>query len=197
METTNHRLWREIAQDNRVLDECSTGSDRILAIVGTSVLEGLIDEVLPRYLVDDVVAQRELLGQRGALAGFTHKIRLAYLLGAFSEMIYQDLLAVAKIRNRFAHEPSIAGFSSARVHDLCIKLRCPMAISRVETDRGVGIVEWSMNAVEGEKQFSLRISFKENEIAPSDPRWQFETTVQFAAFLLTSLPTQRPREPRY
>ena len=197
MRSTNHQLWREIAKEGAVLEECSSGSDRVLAIVGTSVLEGLLDEIIPRYLIADEAEQTVLLGQRGALAGFANKVRLAYLLGMFSEAVFRDVLAIAKVRNHFAHDTAVASFEHVKVRTLCLGLKSPLAFSRIQSDEDWGLVEWSMDTVAGEKKFGLTLAFKQDEIRPSDPRWQFETSVQFVAFLLSGLPTQRPRQPRY
>jgi hypothetical protein len=51
----------------------------------------------------------------GPLGNYAVKVRLAYMLGWFDRDFYDDLLAVAKIRNRFAHEIEAKDFSDQRI----------------------------------------------------------------------------------
>lgn len=79
-------------------------TDRGTAIVGASVLEGLLGQLVERSLIDDEPASRELLANPYAPLGtFASRITAAYCLGLIRDMERHDLKLVKNIRNTFAH----------------------------------------------------------------------------------------------
>lgn len=98
-------------------------SDRVVAIVGAAYLDGLLDSLLRAVFASANGSVDRLLGLDGPLGSNGVRIHLTYALGLISQDQQEDLKAVAKIRNRFAHTFQDLSFSSPQVLDLCANLK--------------------------------------------------------------------------
>jgi hypothetical protein len=89
---------------------------RSTVIVTDALLDyGLNVAIASRLSVKDEV-WRHFVGENGIR--FTHKARLAYLLGVIGKGTMQDLLCIHRIRNRFAHVPSPQFLAAELVKDI-------------------------------------------------------------------------------
>lgn len=93
------------------------GPDRARAIVLVAILENRIDYVFQSLLRKDKNVYRELFQSSGPLGDLGTKVRLLYMLNILRKGIFNDLMAFIKIRNKFAHEPSIRTFDDQPVCD--------------------------------------------------------------------------------
>src|SRR2546430_11588641 len=93
----------ELSDDTRRLfDVLNDESDLACVVIGAAFLETTVATLLERRFLASSVA-RKLLEPGGALGGFAPRADLAYCLGLITKDHYQDLCAIAAIRNRFAH----------------------------------------------------------------------------------------------
>ena len=100
------------------------GTDRVVAIVGAAYLDSLLESLIRSVLVQGEVTDR-LLDPSGALGSNGSRVALAHSLGLISSDCRADLNTVAKIRNAFAHDFNVEGFSNVRIRDLCTNLKQP------------------------------------------------------------------------
>jgi mannitol repressor len=81
-----------------------------------ALVERRIDRLFEIALRPDKVIHNELFQPSGALGNYAVKVRLTYVLGSFEKDFYDDLLTLAKIRNRFAHRIEANDFSDQRIN---------------------------------------------------------------------------------
>src|SRR5215510_11720035 len=99
-------------------------SDRAAAIVAATLLDNHVTNVLKEELKhgDDKVLG-ELLRGRGPIGAFANRIRVIYALGLITKQGYEDLRAINRIRNLFAHNSSVRTFDHEQVKSLCMSLK--------------------------------------------------------------------------
>lgn len=105
-------------------EEAFHASDRTAAIVLASGVERILEQsiiaVLPRH--DDRTVER-LLGRDGPLDSFYGKNQLGYSLGIYGSTTLDNLEAVRKIRNAFAHSPLRINFETEQVVEEVQKIK--------------------------------------------------------------------------
>jgi len=97
-------------------------NDRALAIVGAAFLDTLLEHILISFLVDDPKEVAELLRPDQPLGTYGSRVRAAYCLGLINKAIRDDLRAIGKIRNRFAHDLHVS-FDDEQVRSWCHDLK--------------------------------------------------------------------------
>jgi len=88
---------------------------RAAGVMWAALVDLRIDALFEIGLRPDKAVYNELFQPSGPLGSYAVKVRLAYMLGWFGEDIYNDLLLVARIRNRFAHSIEAKDFSDQRI----------------------------------------------------------------------------------
>jgi DNA-binding MltR family transcriptional regulator len=96
-------------------------SDLSAVLVATSYLDASLAGMLHRFFIVSQTSDR-LLDTRGSLGTFVARADAAYALGLISKVMYQCLIAIAEIRNEFAHHHLELSFASPKVQELCGKL---------------------------------------------------------------------------
>jgi DNA-binding MltR family transcriptional regulator len=81
----------------------SSGSERVIAVVGGALLEEAVDRTLRERLVDNPGVIKNLLEPDRPLGNIGSQIDLLYLLGAFDDRTHRALKGLARVRNFFAH----------------------------------------------------------------------------------------------
>jgi hypothetical protein len=76
---------------------------RIVAIVGGAFLEQRLTITLEARLRPSKKVIERMFKPTGPLGSFANKIHLAYLLHMYPSIIYEHMLAICDIRNKFAH----------------------------------------------------------------------------------------------
>ena len=114
--------------------------DRGCAIVGAAFLEDALGSLLRAYFADDPDTVGQLLGTRGALGNFHHRIHMAFALGLIGPGDKQNLTTIRKIRNDFAHLYREADFEHKTIRPQCMQLRLlslpPPSSNPAPTPRG-------------------------------------------------------------
>jgi len=92
-------------------------SDRALAIVLSAILEDRLTSIIRFLMRRDTTIANELFKPTGPLGPFGTKIRLAYMLRIIEHTMYNDMIIVSKIRNKFAHDLSVNSFENRPIKD--------------------------------------------------------------------------------
>lgn len=88
---------------------------RAAGVLWPALIERRIDKMFDYGLRPDKQVYNELFQPSGPLGNYAIKVRLGYMLGWYGRDFYDDLLLVAKIRNRFAHELDAKDFSDQKI----------------------------------------------------------------------------------
>jgi DNA-binding MltR family transcriptional regulator len=97
-------------------------SDRGSAIVFTSLVDGLLAELLRDFFVNHQKTVDKMLDDPGPLSSFGVRIELAFLLGLITSRERRMLNLIRKIRNDFAHSTDRVSFSQSPIKDRCLEL---------------------------------------------------------------------------
>jgi hypothetical protein len=102
--------------------ELTGTSDRAAAIVGASLIEVQLEQLLIRSMVKGTEA-KPLFEGFGPLSSFSAKIRIAECFGLLPPDICADADLIRKIRNEFAHTHKPTSFEAQKVMDWVLALR--------------------------------------------------------------------------
>lgn len=103
----------------QVFQELRTAPDRSAAIVGGSLVEMVLQNVLIDHLHPDEKLTKEMFRSTGAFGPFATKIHLGKLVGVYGAEMHQELVRIKNIRNRFAHDLSVRSFTDQQVASWC------------------------------------------------------------------------------
>lgn len=108
--------------------ELTLESDRGAALYAAAHLDERLKLLMQSFLVDDESAIAPMLSGNGALATFSSRIDMAYLLGLLPPIVRRDLHLIRKIRNEFAHSAQPLTFQYPAIASRCNELnRAPLA----------------------------------------------------------------------
>ena len=93
--------------------------DLHVILIGTSFLDISLASILKKYFIQDQISKKLL---RGALGRFTSRAEACFALGLIEESLYNDLIIIAKIRNRIAHYRMTLTFETKDIQNLCNQL---------------------------------------------------------------------------
>jgi mannitol operon repressor len=111
------------------LDELNE-SPRGKVLISTDYLEQMLKEILSSFLLKDRVVEDLFEGGNAPLGTFSSRSKLAFTLGLISEIEFQDIDLIRRIRNDFAHDVK-ASFENDAVKSRCSQLR-----HKVPDDKG-------------------------------------------------------------
>ncbi|OIR18296.1 mannitol repressor protein [mine drainage metagenome] len=106
---------------NKMIGDFHNESDRGAAVLAGSFVENYLAIYLRSFVVDVKIAD-ELFQAVGPLSSFSQRIAVARAFGFLSKAQYDDLTAIRKIRNYFAHHPLGTSFDTPEVAQLVSKL---------------------------------------------------------------------------
>jgi len=86
-----------------LIELLTTGSERVMAVIGGALLEQAIDRTLRERLLNKPDLVDNLLEVDRPLGNMSPKIDLLCLLGAFDEKAHAAMKGIAGVRNFFAH----------------------------------------------------------------------------------------------
>ena len=98
-------------------------SDRGSVLMAAAFLENKISHLLKSYMVYNETIQKKIFEGTGALATFSSKIDMSFLLGLIPKNIYNDLGVLRKLRNDFAHNAKSITFQTDYIKDRCKNLK--------------------------------------------------------------------------
>lgn len=111
--------------DKEIIEEIQRESDRGAIIVGVSLLEVRLEELLRTRMSAaalEVVGKNVFSGS-GPLSSFSAKIDLGFLLQLYPYETYRLLDKVRRIRNTAAHKWGVVNFLDPQIRDQCESLR--------------------------------------------------------------------------
>ncbi len=111
-------LTEKLLEFNSIIDSYENESDRAAAILAASYLDIYLEECIKFVLVDDPSIEQLFKGT-SALSTFSAKIDMAFALGLITEEIKKNLDYIRKIRNHFAHHPTVTSYKNSQVRNLC------------------------------------------------------------------------------
>jgi len=114
-------------------NELQKETPRGAVIIAGAFLDAQLRVLLSKFLVDDPKIVDELIGSDKhsdcPLSTFSSRIKAAYCLGLIGKGIYQDLNAVRKIRNKFAHKTHGYSFDEPEIVNWCKSLKLAKMIT--------------------------------------------------------------------
>ncbi len=116
------KVWQEIGkimtERRKVFDESLRGSDRDAAIVAVCLIDNLLERILKSYFINNGRAKR-LFENEHVLQTYYAKVNIAYFCGLIPSFLFNDLLLIGRIRNKFAHKlDSKISFSNTEISKL-------------------------------------------------------------------------------
>lgn len=103
-------------------DTLGQETDRGCVLTAVAYLDHELGKLFERILVQDDELTKNVLEGYGPLATLSARIELAYGLGYLAPKQRRDLHLIRKIRNIFAHRPSIITFDCEEVSSRCQEL---------------------------------------------------------------------------
>jgi DNA-binding MltR family transcriptional regulator len=100
--------------------EFRSAEDRALAVIGASYLDSILEQLLRAAFIDDEEEADRLLAPDRPIGANGARYQLAYCLGLISAEQRDDLKTIAKVRNLFAHNYSVASLEDERAKG-CLK----------------------------------------------------------------------------
>jgi DNA-binding MltR family transcriptional regulator len=129
-----------------MMDKAAKESDRGFIITAAAILDFYLERVIKAFLID-VPEVRELFENAYApLGDMSGKIKAAYLMGLVTKKESDQINAIRRVRNVFAHQVD-ASFTHPHVRNLC--QRPPIsngkdkdrdALIKMSIDVGVGLI---------------------------------------------------------
>jgi DNA-binding MltR family transcriptional regulator len=161
---------KSILITEQILEKLSTGemelkgeSDRAAALVGGSIIESQLKDLLTKVLVSDLSKEEldSLFETDRPLHSFSAKIRLVRGLGLLAKDVCVDLDLFRKIRNRFAHEYESLSFESQIIASWVSSLGCLYVLKgQLESYKKTDPERWSaLQQINLNKRKEFEIAF--------------------------------------
>jgi hypothetical protein len=99
---------------NKMVGSFHTESDRGAAVLAGGYVEHALGSFL-RALAAQPTVVDELFAPMGPLSSFSQRTAVAFAFGFITKSHYDDLTAIRRIRNHFAHHPLDATFETDKV----------------------------------------------------------------------------------
>lgn len=100
-------------------NELTKESDRGCVLLASSHLDFMLKKLLDSKLVGSKKQKKQIFDFNGSLGTFSSKIIMSYSLGLLSPLAQQDIQAIRKIRNEFAHTTEVISFDQESVKNAC------------------------------------------------------------------------------
>ena len=113
------------------LEEFQEETDRATAVLGAAFVDAQLESLLKSVMKEEPKQIKSLLGPGREIGGFMTRARLAYCLDLISRETFDELQAIARVRNKFAHGLHGLTFASPEVVKLCGKLKIPDVIKKL------------------------------------------------------------------
>lgn len=84
-------------------ESLSQDSDRSISIISGCLLDILLEKLIRAYFIKDKKV-KDLFSNDHILHSFYSKIQISFYSGLIARPIYNDLMRICKIRNKFAHD---------------------------------------------------------------------------------------------
>jgi hypothetical protein len=106
-----------LSENSDAFFDALNGEDDLpMVLVGSSYLDACVASLLKTAFAEGDSANVLL---NGALASFAARIDACHALRLITDAMRSDLISIAQIRNRFAHDPFASNFADPEVERLC------------------------------------------------------------------------------
>jgi hypothetical protein len=102
--------------------EISGVSDRAAAILAAAYLERRLTEAIRAHLQEDKSAFEQMFGVGKPLGALSLKANIGYLLKLYTKRFRDNLLVIAKVRNKFAHHDQFVDFDRRIIKEIVEKI---------------------------------------------------------------------------
>lgn len=114
------KRWPAAPELKKALDDARKDSDRSAAIIGSALLDGVLERYIAKKLKRQDKATRDVLFEdRGPLSDFYSKIVVAKAFGVISSTMAEEMQRVRRIRNVFAHAVVEVSFDTPQIAQEC------------------------------------------------------------------------------
>jgi hypothetical protein len=118
-------MWstQNVQQQHAIMEIQGCGQfPRIVAVVGGALLEQRLTIMMEARLRSSKKVIERLFKPTGPMGSFANKIHFAYLLHMYPPIIYEHMLTICDIRNKFAHTLNFDNFHIKALDDQFRKL---------------------------------------------------------------------------
>lgn len=147
-----------------IIGELCNVNDRARAIVGGSLLDGLLDYAITMRLMPLTLGEESMLFKPGGpFASCDQKIQAAYALGLFGPLTKGDMKCLNEVRNVFAHNMNPVTFDDPEIVEMCVNLRTGSGVDKTMStrDRFVFAFQWILDGLLDDAN-----DFPENKLKP-------------------------------
>lgn len=196
-ENLNNMTWLILRDsDAAVINEIDQERPRRAALIAGAFVELRLEETIKSYLREDKKIAPAMFKGMGALATFSAKIDLGYLMKLYPGRIRQLLHGIRDIRNDFAHETQPINFDTQSVRD-----RCRNLVAGLERMTGEAIFHTSiLHKMTGKTKLAIggpKLPDGEFSLIGIDsPRAAYIAAVKLALFILDMVTHAYPEERR-
>ena len=135
----HHRSREEVLRDlDGFLAEFQAESDRGAALLGATLLDERLGEIILAFLAETESSKRLMSGFNAPLHSFWARTETAHALGLVTDDEYDNLTLIRRVRNEFAHHTHGLAFESETVFALCHSLSAGFVIKRRGASREAG-----------------------------------------------------------
>lgn len=100
------------------------GNDRSAGILAAAILDDRLSSAIESRLRPLSKPMRDrLFGEYGAMSEFGIKIDMGFALGLYGQDAHEDLTAIRRVRNRFAHRKEFGRFDHPEIRKFCDPLK--------------------------------------------------------------------------
>lgn len=117
-------MWPEdLKYFSEFLKEFQDETDRGAALVGASLIDTCLERLLCSHLAERKIAEDLVTYGNAPLGTFSARAKICFCLGLITELEFQEVNIIRRIRNEFAHGVHGVSFSTQMINDLCSNLR--------------------------------------------------------------------------
>ncbi|WP_421839357.1 MltR family transcriptional regulator [Novosphingobium sp.] len=99
-------------------------NDRVCAIISAAFIEGCLGDLIVTKMPSlNGELRKKMFEGTGALSTAAARMDVAFALGIIEKSWYNDLIQIARIRNRFAHNVRITSFEDGDIPEIIGKMR--------------------------------------------------------------------------
>ncbi len=105
------------------LKEFQEETDRGAALVGAALIDERLERLLRSHLIECKQSNEILNGSNAPVGTFSARTKLAYSLGLITQLEFNEIEVIRRVRNEFAHKVHGMSFKDQKVNDLCQNLK--------------------------------------------------------------------------
>lgn len=105
------------------LKEFQEETDRGAALVGAALIDERLERLLRSHLIECKQTEVILNGINAPLGSLSARVILAYCLGLITQLEFNEIEVIRRVRNEFAHEVHGLSFKAQKVKYLCHNLK--------------------------------------------------------------------------